>query len=113
MESEAGGSRGAALYLSRKATVFERGAGPGECALCARRGLQMAARQEGGMNTFLAVKPMRGPWQGVAQILHFNWRMYLATLLGTTAVLGAWPLLPAVGRVLVLAAVVPALFWLL
>jgi SAM-dependent methyltransferase len=64
------------------------------------------------MNTFLAVKPMRGPWQGVAQILHFNWRMYLATVAATAAALVAWPLLPVAGRVFVPVAVVPVLFWM-
>jgi hypothetical protein len=64
------------------------------------------------MNTFLAVKPMRGPWQGVAQILHFNWRMYLLTVVGAAAALGAWPLLPAAVRWFVPIAVAPALFWM-
>jgi len=55
---------------------------------------------------------MRGPWQGVTQILQFNWRMYLATLVGTAAALGAWPLLPVLGRVFVSIAVTPAVFWM-
>ncbi|HKN22695.1 MAG TPA: methyltransferase domain-containing protein [Terracidiphilus sp.] len=64
------------------------------------------------MNTALAMKPMRGPWQGMAQILRFNWRMYLAAVLGTAAALGVWPLLPVAGRVFVAIAVAPALFWM-
>jgi SAM-dependent methyltransferase len=64
------------------------------------------------MNRVLAMKPMRGPWQGVAQILHFNWRIYLATVAGAAAALGAWPLLPVPVRVFVPIAVTPALFWM-
>jgi hypothetical protein len=65
------------------------------------------------MNRVLPMKPMRGPWQGVAQILYFNWRMYLATAVAAGAALGAWPLLPVASRGFVLIAVAPALFWLL
>lgn len=64
------------------------------------------------MNRSLAIEPARGPWQGVAQILHFNWRIYLATAAVVGTALGAWPLLPAAGRVLVCMAVAPALFWM-
>lgn len=65
------------------------------------------------MNRVLAIKPMRGPWQGVTQILRFNWRMYIATVVGAGVALATWPLLPAAVRVFVLIAVAPAWFWIL
>ena len=37
------------------------------------------------MNTIATPRPMRGPWQGVVQILQFNWRMYAATAVGACA----------------------------
>jgi SAM-dependent methyltransferase len=55
---------------------------------------------------------MRGPYQGVLQIVQFNWRMYLATVCGVAAVVVAWPVLPLAGRVMLVAAVAPALFWM-
>ncbi|MGA3131781.1 MAG: class I SAM-dependent methyltransferase [Terracidiphilus sp.] len=63
------------------------------------------------MNTILA-KPVRGPFQGVAQILHFNWRMYLTTMVAVGVALAAWPLLPVSGHVFVSIAVTSALFWI-
>lgn len=64
------------------------------------------------MNTALAARPMRGPYQGVAQIVHFNWRMYLATAAGLLTAAAAWPLLPAAGRAALMLCVVPAVFWM-
>jgi SAM-dependent methyltransferase len=58
--------------------------------------------------------PCRGPYQGVAQILRFNWRFYAGTSAGL-AILGillpTFPLSPA-ARALLLVAALPALFWL-
>ncbi len=54
----------------------------------------------------------RGPYQGVVQILQFNWRMYAAT---TAALVGCWiaaVLLPATGRIALLIASAPAALWL-
>jgi SAM-dependent methyltransferase len=56
--------------------------------------------------------PMRGPYEGMLQILKFNWRLYLATAVGAGAALLALPLLPPAGRAVLLLAVAPALFWL-
>jgi hypothetical protein len=64
------------------------------------------------MNTFLVTKPMRGPWQGVTQILQFNWRMYAATAASAGLAASAWPLLPAAGHELLLIVVAPAMFWM-
>jgi SAM-dependent methyltransferase len=54
----------------------------------------------------------RGPYQGVLQILHFNWRMYLATAGGISGALLTWPLLPPVARTALSIAATPALFWM-
>jgi SAM-dependent methyltransferase len=54
---------------------------------------------------------VRGPYQGVLQILHFNWRMYLVTVVGVAAAILAWPILPFAGRAVLVAVSVPALFW--
>lgn len=60
----------------------------------------------------MSTNTVRGPYQGVVQILQFNWRMYA----GTTAVLlVGWlasPLLPAAGRVALLLVSAPVVFWL-
>jgi SAM-dependent methyltransferase len=60
-----------------------------------------------------AAIPARGRYQGVKQILHFNWRMYLATACGAMAAALAWPLLPPAGRAVLVAGFVPALFWMI
>jgi SAM-dependent methyltransferase len=54
----------------------------------------------------------RKPYQGVMQILHFNWRIYLATAAGVFAAALAWPLLPHAGRWLLALCGAPALFWM-
>jgi SAM-dependent methyltransferase len=54
---------------------------------------------------------MRGPWQGVMQILTFNRRFYLATGGGVCIALCALPVLPAAARAAVLLAAVPAIYW--
>jgi hypothetical protein len=64
------------------------------------------------MNTIATPRPMRGPWQGVAQILQFNWRMYAATAVGACAAIGVWRLLPEAGRVLLPMILAPAVFWM-
>ena len=56
--------------------------------------------------------PLRRPYQGVLQILEFNWRSYLATAAAVGAAFVALPLLPPLGRAAVLLGVAPALFWL-
>jgi SAM-dependent methyltransferase len=53
----------------------------------------------------------RKPYQGVTQILSFNWRMYLAAAGGILMALFAWHLLPAAGRSALLLCAAPALFW--
>ena len=65
------------------------------------------------MNTIATPRPMRGPWQGVVQILQFNWRMYAATAVGASAGLGVWPLLPEAVRMLLLMVLAPAAFWMI
>lgn len=54
----------------------------------------------------------RSPYQGVVQILQFNWRMYAGT---TAALVICWlaaAFLPATGRIALLIASAPAAFWL-
>jgi len=53
----------------------------------------------------------RGRYRGVMQILHFNWRMYLATAAGVGAGAMAWPLLPEACRAALVIAAAPALYW--
>ncbi len=56
--------------------------------------------------------PGRGRYQGVVQILKFNWRMYVAAAAGICVVVPAWPLLPPSARAAVLLGGGPALFWM-
>jgi SAM-dependent methyltransferase len=65
------------------------------------------------MNTTLAAIPERGRYQGVLQILHFNWRMYLATGVGLIAAALAWPLLLMAGRAALVVGFTPAVFWMI
>ena len=54
----------------------------------------------------------RRPYQGVLQILQFNWRSYVATVGGVSVALLALPFLPVPGRTVLLLGTAPALFWL-
>lgn len=54
---------------------------------------------------------VRGRWQGVLEIFAFNRRFYLCTCAGVCAALCALPVLPAGARLLVCAAVMPAIYW--
>lgn len=65
------------------------------------------------MNTIATPRPMRGPWQGVVQILQFNWRMYAATAVGACAVAGAWRVVPEAVRMLLLMVLAPAASWMI
>lgn len=56
--------------------------------------------------------PIRKPYQGVLQILQFNWAMYLATAIGAGAACIALPFLPPAWRTAILLGVVPALYWI-
>jgi SAM-dependent methyltransferase len=56
--------------------------------------------------------PMRRPWQGVLQILRFNWRFYAVTAGCVALALLALPFLPLWQRAGVLIGAAPALFWL-
>jgi SAM-dependent methyltransferase len=55
---------------------------------------------------------IRRPYQGVLQILEFNWRSYVAALLCIGAAMLALPHLPPIARVGVLLCAGPALWWL-
>jgi SAM-dependent methyltransferase len=59
----------------------------------------------------MSTSSAREPYQGVLQILQFNWRKYLAAGAGIVAAALAWPFLPPLGRVVLLLGVSPALFW--
>jgi len=54
----------------------------------------------------------RKPYQGVMQILRFNWRMYLATAGGVLGAALVWPLLHADGRAALVLCAAPPLFWM-
>jgi SAM-dependent methyltransferase len=58
------------------------------------------------------VAPVRRPYQGVAQILVFNWRMYAGTAAAVGLALAAWPLAGLWIRAAMLTFVVPAAFWI-
>lgn len=60
------------------------------------------------MNTI----PSRRPYQGVVQILQFNWRSYVTTTGSVAVALLALPFLPSLGRTVLLLGSAPALFWL-
>ena len=60
------------------------------------------------MNTI----PSRPPYQGVFQILQFNWRSYVTTVGGIGVALLALQFLPGLGRTVLLLGTAPALFWL-
>ncbi len=56
--------------------------------------------------------PSRRPYQGVVQILQFNWRFYVATAASIGVALLVLPLVPRPGRTILLLGTAPALFWL-
>ena len=56
--------------------------------------------------------PSRRPYQGVVQILQFNWRSYVATAATVGVALLALPFLPGPGRTVLLLGTAPTLFWL-
>jgi SAM-dependent methyltransferase len=60
------------------------------------------------MNTI----PPRRPYQGVVQILQFNWRSYVATTASIGVALLVLPFLPSLGRTVLLLGTASALFWL-
>lgn len=60
------------------------------------------------MNTI----PFRRPYQGVVEILQFNWRSYVTTVGGVGVALLALPFLLSLGRTVLLLGTAPALFWL-
>jgi SAM-dependent methyltransferase len=61
------------------------------------------------MNTI----PSRRPYQGVVQMLQFNWRSYVATAGSIGVALLALPFLPEPVRTVLLLGTAPALFWLI
>jgi SAM-dependent methyltransferase len=56
--------------------------------------------------------PARKPYQGLVQILQFNWRSYFGAAMGIGVALLALPSLHPIWRVALLLAAVPATFWL-
>lgn len=56
--------------------------------------------------------PNRGPYQGVVQILQFNWHKYLATAVCALAVWLAAPVLSPSLRVMAWLGVAPAMLWM-
>lgn len=68
----------------------------------------MAKREPADMNTI----PLRTPYQGVAQILRFNWRFYASAAVIVGLAFMALPFLSNRSRAALLLASAPALFWL-
>jgi SAM-dependent methyltransferase len=60
----------------------------------------------------MSSKFVRKPYQGVVQILHFNWPSYLGAAMGIGVAILALPFLHPIWRVSLLFAVAPAAFWL-
>src|SRR6516225_726161 len=56
--------------------------------------------------------PSRRPYQGVVQILQFNWRSYVTGVGSVGLALLALPFLPSLGRTVLLLGTAPTLFWL-
>lgn len=56
--------------------------------------------------------PSRRPYQGVVQILQFNWRFYVTTVVIVGAAFLAMPFLSRPARTVLLLGSAPALFWL-
>jgi len=56
--------------------------------------------------------PVRKPYQGLLQILQFNWPSYLGAAIGAGVAILALPFLHPIWRVALLLAVAPAMFWL-
>ena len=54
----------------------------------------------------------RTRYQGLFQILQFNWRSYAGTAMGVCVAMLALPFLPPIGRAVLLLAIAPAFFWL-
>jgi SAM-dependent methyltransferase len=54
----------------------------------------------------------RTPYQGVIQILQFNWVMYLITVIGAGTACIALPFVPAAGRIAIVLGITPALYWI-
>ncbi len=54
----------------------------------------------------------RTPYQGVIQIVQFNWRSYVAAILGVGTAVIASPFLPYRARLVVMVCALPPLFWL-
>jgi len=68
----------------------------------------MAARQEALVKSARA----RTSCQGVIQIVQFNWRSYVAAVLGVGAAVIASPFLSDPARLMVMGCALPPLFWL-
>jgi hypothetical protein len=68
----------------------------------------MAARQEALVKSVRT----RTPYQGVIQIVQFNWRFYLAAVLGAGTAVTASRFVPYPARLMVLGCALPPLFWL-
>ncbi len=68
----------------------------------------MAKGNPARMNTIRS----RRRYQGVVQILQFNWRFYVATAGCVGVALLALPFLPKSGRIILLLGTAPVLFWL-
>src|SRR5579862_8649647 len=97
-----GGS--AVQYISGSGTVLSRQAYSGECVSCAGCALSMAAWEAALMNSI----PARRPYQGLVQILQFNWRSYFGAAMGVGVAILALPFLHPIWRVALLLAATPA-----
>ena len=54
---------------------------------------------------------LRGRYQGLLQIVNFNWRSYAAALAAVTVLSIAWPFLQRAERIGIALTVAPAVFW--
>lgn len=55
---------------------------------------------------------LRGRYQGLVQIVNFNWRSYVGAAAALGAVSVAWPFLARAGRIGIALGIAPALFWM-
>src|SRR5215469_11532463 len=66
-----------------------------------------------GKQALMNAIPYRRPYQGVVQILKFNWQSYVVTAGAIGVALLAVPFLPGPYRVALLLGTAPPLFWMI
>src|SRR5438132_4057419 len=110
--------RGAQGHLPRTPAVHHGQTAPGERLSRRERALPLGARRRGearggGVNSAVE-RATRGPFDGVLQIVRYNWSLYVAAILGAVIVVGFVVVVhpPTVLADLLMLGAIAALFWL-